>query len=453
MRAAPAVHQPGLAQARDEVLEVGERHLVALGDLRQRHHRPVAGTARQLHHHAHPVLGLAREHHRSNTYLAARVSALVEFALSRASERHLTRRRARLAGGNMHSPAKISLVGGPLRARRSVVAWRTRSRACPAFTAGAGASAAPAASNREHPQPEFHSLPAELKGTTVGAVPQPGEPSSSHVRAPRRTPCTTATARRAARGSRSNSLPKARSKRPWMSTASCGRSSCPLRATRPVRRANRRSASRGPKTKRTRSASAGGRGIAERGLHARGLRPDACRRPARPAAAGRRRERPGRPHPERQRGVFGGPPPGRELPHQPRERDLRWMRERLAVRAANEVLRRELAAPPHTLHRLPPVHAAPRRRRSLQHRDHTPRVLPARAALPHSGRARRCVRDCAGAHALQLRDCARSPQQPRRRRAATLPRAGAFALQLDAEAGGPPVGPIQPPVCANRTAA
>ena len=56
-RAAPRVDQAGLAQARDEVLQVGERQAVVLGDLRQRN-RVLAGSPSQLDHHAHAVLGL-----------------------------------------------------------------------------------------------------------------------------------------------------------------------------------------------------------------------------------------------------------------------------------------------------------------------------------------------------------------------------------------------------------
>ena len=56
-RAAPRVDQAGLAQARDEVLEVGQRQAVVLGDLGQRD-RLLAGAPRQLDHHAHAVLGL-----------------------------------------------------------------------------------------------------------------------------------------------------------------------------------------------------------------------------------------------------------------------------------------------------------------------------------------------------------------------------------------------------------
>ncbi len=57
MRAAAALDQPGAAQARDEVLEVGERQPLVLGDLGERH-RVVAAAPRELDHHAHAVLGL-----------------------------------------------------------------------------------------------------------------------------------------------------------------------------------------------------------------------------------------------------------------------------------------------------------------------------------------------------------------------------------------------------------
>ena len=52
-----ASHQPGLAQAGDEVLEVCERQPVMGGDLRERD-RVVAGAPSKLDHHAHAVLGL-----------------------------------------------------------------------------------------------------------------------------------------------------------------------------------------------------------------------------------------------------------------------------------------------------------------------------------------------------------------------------------------------------------
>ena len=56
-RAAPDVDQPGLAQARDEVLEIGERQPVMGGDLGERD-RVVAGAPSELDHHAYAVLGL-----------------------------------------------------------------------------------------------------------------------------------------------------------------------------------------------------------------------------------------------------------------------------------------------------------------------------------------------------------------------------------------------------------
>src|SRR3954453_5816340 len=62
-RSTPALHQPGLAQAGDEVLEVGQRQRVGLGDLGQRDRR-VAGAGGQLDEDADAVLGLGGEHHR-----------------------------------------------------------------------------------------------------------------------------------------------------------------------------------------------------------------------------------------------------------------------------------------------------------------------------------------------------------------------------------------------------
>src|SRR3954469_6080132 len=60
--AAPALHQLRLAQAGDEVLEVGERQPVGLGDLGQRHRTRVR-AARQLDEDADAVLGFGGEHH------------------------------------------------------------------------------------------------------------------------------------------------------------------------------------------------------------------------------------------------------------------------------------------------------------------------------------------------------------------------------------------------------
>src|SRR4051794_4293445 len=61
-RAAPALDEPGLAQPRDEVLEIGERQAVGLRHLGQ---RDWAGAApgRELHEDPHAVLRLGREHH------------------------------------------------------------------------------------------------------------------------------------------------------------------------------------------------------------------------------------------------------------------------------------------------------------------------------------------------------------------------------------------------------
>src|SRR3954464_237714 len=60
--AAPALHQLRLAQARDEVLAVGERQPIGLGDLGQRHRTRVR-AARQLDEDADAVLGFGGEHH------------------------------------------------------------------------------------------------------------------------------------------------------------------------------------------------------------------------------------------------------------------------------------------------------------------------------------------------------------------------------------------------------
>src|SRR3954452_1670130 len=60
--AAPALDEPGLAQPRDEVLEVGERQAVGLRDLGQRD-RARAAPGGQLHEDPNAVLRLGREHH------------------------------------------------------------------------------------------------------------------------------------------------------------------------------------------------------------------------------------------------------------------------------------------------------------------------------------------------------------------------------------------------------
>ncbi len=56
-RSAPARDQPGLAQPRDEVLQVREGQPVVGRDLRERNW-VVAGAPSELDHHAHAVLGL-----------------------------------------------------------------------------------------------------------------------------------------------------------------------------------------------------------------------------------------------------------------------------------------------------------------------------------------------------------------------------------------------------------
>src|SRR5438094_176191 len=61
-RAAPALHQPGLAQARDQVLQVGEREPVGLGDLGERHGALPVATG-ELDEDADAVLGFGGEHH------------------------------------------------------------------------------------------------------------------------------------------------------------------------------------------------------------------------------------------------------------------------------------------------------------------------------------------------------------------------------------------------------
>src|SRR4051794_6729063 len=61
-RAAPALDEAGLAQPRDEVLEVGEGQAVGLRDLGERH-RAGAAARRELHEDPYAVLRLGREHH------------------------------------------------------------------------------------------------------------------------------------------------------------------------------------------------------------------------------------------------------------------------------------------------------------------------------------------------------------------------------------------------------
>ena len=60
---AAALDQPGTAQPRDEMLEIGEGEPLAVGDLGERH-RVGAAAPREIDHHAHAVLGSGGEHHR-----------------------------------------------------------------------------------------------------------------------------------------------------------------------------------------------------------------------------------------------------------------------------------------------------------------------------------------------------------------------------------------------------
>jgi len=61
-RSAPALDEPGLAQPGHEVLEVGEREPIGLGDVGERN-GGVPVSLPELHHHADSVLGLRGEHH------------------------------------------------------------------------------------------------------------------------------------------------------------------------------------------------------------------------------------------------------------------------------------------------------------------------------------------------------------------------------------------------------
>ena len=69
MGAAHRGHEAGLAQLRDQVLEVGERQRLGLGDRGEGDRlgalgRGVAGAAAELDHQSHAVFGLGREQHR-----------------------------------------------------------------------------------------------------------------------------------------------------------------------------------------------------------------------------------------------------------------------------------------------------------------------------------------------------------------------------------------------------
>jgi hypothetical protein len=60
--AAGRYDQLGLAQLCDQVLHVGERQPLGLGNSAQRH-RLRAGLASELDHEADPILGFGREQH------------------------------------------------------------------------------------------------------------------------------------------------------------------------------------------------------------------------------------------------------------------------------------------------------------------------------------------------------------------------------------------------------
>jgi len=65
--------QAGAAQACDEMLEVGERQSLGLGDLGERN-RLRATAPRKVDHDPHAVLSFGGEDHRSKAYLSGRVS-------------------------------------------------------------------------------------------------------------------------------------------------------------------------------------------------------------------------------------------------------------------------------------------------------------------------------------------------------------------------------------------
>ena len=67
MGAALALDEAGLAQLGDQVLEIGEGKVLALGDRAQRD-GPVAGLAAELDHQADSVLGSCGEEHRPKSY-------------------------------------------------------------------------------------------------------------------------------------------------------------------------------------------------------------------------------------------------------------------------------------------------------------------------------------------------------------------------------------------------
>ena len=120
-------------------------------------------------------------------------------------------------------------------------------------------------------------------------------------------------------------------------------------------------------------------------VHAQRLPAHPRDRAARAPAARRRRQRPGRSHPEQQRGLLDRHARRGQLPGQPRQRDEGWLRERRAVRAGDALLRRSLRALSRQLRRLPAVHPRAGQGRDLQLRgDPGPRTQ-GRAALPPAG--------------------------------------------------------------------
>ena len=66
MSAALALDEARLAKLRDQVLEVGERQVLALSDSAERN-RALAGLAAELDHQADSVLGAGGEEHREKS--------------------------------------------------------------------------------------------------------------------------------------------------------------------------------------------------------------------------------------------------------------------------------------------------------------------------------------------------------------------------------------------------
>ena len=72
MGAALALDEAGLAQLRDQVLEIGEGEVLALGHRAQRD-GAVAGLAAELDHQSHSVLGSGGKEHRVKSYRFGRI--------------------------------------------------------------------------------------------------------------------------------------------------------------------------------------------------------------------------------------------------------------------------------------------------------------------------------------------------------------------------------------------